>query len=361
VRGPRFPYRTALSWALCAALVAALIRVLFKTDMTRALALIGGIGPLVLVVPLPFLAAIAIDTSAWRRVFGALGREVRYTELLRVRLIGEAVNVSLPGGVAFAESLAPYLLTKRCGVPVAEAIAAVAAKKWLIMRAHAGYIALSAVAGFGVLGACSLALLGARGLPWLVLASSLVPLALSAALATALGRGELVHRLWGVLTRWAPARARPFLERHRARFVATDARIARLSSPDGTGRAQLVTAQLLYFAAWLLESLETLLILRLLGAHVGYVGVMSFEAGLSLLRCMAFFSPGGLGVQDLGYMAFLSALGIPEAPAVSAAFVVLKRSKEILWIGVGYALLLLGGERASEARAFLQGSPEYEP
>jgi uncharacterized membrane protein YbhN (UPF0104 family) len=76
---------------------------------------------------------------------------------------------------------------------------------------------------------------------------------------------------------------------------------------------------------------------------------------------MAFFSPGGLGVQDLGYMAFLSALGIPEAPAVSAAFVVLKRSKEILWIGVGYALLLLGGERASEARAFLQGSPEYEP
>jgi uncharacterized membrane protein YbhN (UPF0104 family) len=361
VRRRSFPYKTALSWLASLVLVGVLVRALLKTDLTRAFALIEGIGPLVLLVPLPFFVALAIDTAAWRYVFRALGRDVRYTGLVRVRLVSEAVNVSLPAGAAFAESLTPYLLTKRCGVPVAESIAAVVAKKWLIMRAHAGYIALSAIAGYGVLSACSVSLLGVRGLPWLVLGSSLVPLALSVGLAAALGRGAFAQRLWGVTARWSPARMRAFLERHRARFVATDVRIARLSSPDRAGRARLRRAQLLYFCAWLIESLETLLILRLLGAPVGYVEVMSFEAGLSLLRCVAFFSPAGLGVQDLGYMAFLSALGIPDAAAVGAAFVLLKRAKEILWIAVGYALLLFGAERVSEARAVLEESPEFEP
>jgi hypothetical protein len=66
---------------------------------------------------------------------------------------------------------------------------------------------------------------------------------------------------------------------------------------------------------------------------------------------MAFFAPSGLGVQDMGYMAFFTALGLPDAGALGAAFVLLKRSKEILWVAIGYLLLFLSGVRAKVAEA----------
>ena len=63
------------------------------------------------------------------------------------------------------------------------------------------------------------------------------------------------------------------------------------------------------------------------------------HGALTLLRGLAFFTPSGLGIQDLGYLAFLKGLGVRHALDVGAAFVVVKRSKEIFWIIIGYLLL----------------------
>ena len=82
-------------------------------------------------------------------------------------------------------------------------------------------------------------------------------------------------------------------------------------------------------------------------AYHDYFVLQKFEAGLSLLRNLAFFAPGGLGVLDLGYMAYLGALGYPGAATVGAAFVLLKRAKDLFWIAIGYLLLLV-----------LRGKPE---
>jgi uncharacterized protein (TIRG00374 family) len=102
---------------------------------------------------------------------------------------------------------------------------------------------------------------------------------------------------------------------------------------------ELAAPALLFLGGWLLESLETWLILRLLGIELGFVEVASFEVLLSFLRNVLFVLPAGLGVQDLGYVTFLAALGVPDAVNAGAAFVVLKRTKELFWIGVGYTLL----------------------
>jgi uncharacterized membrane protein YbhN (UPF0104 family) len=64
---------------------------------------------------------------------------------------------------------------------------------------------------------------------------------------------------------------------------------------------------------------------------------------------MVFFVPAGLGVQDLGYVAFLHASGVPEAAALGAAFVVLKRAKELAWVAAGWTILLAAGGRSSVA------------
>jgi glycosyltransferase 2 family protein len=71
---------------------------------------------------------------------------------------------------------------------------------------------------------------------------------------------------------------------------------------------------------------------------------------LALVRAAAFMVPAGLGVQDAGYVAFLGAFGVPEAATAGAAFVLIKRAKEIVWTALGYLILLLGrGARGAPA------------
>ncbi len=64
--------------------------------------------------------------------------------------------------------------------------------------------------------------------------------------------------------------------------------------------------------------------------------VVAVESGLSLARSAVAFMPGGLGVQDMGYATALAALGTTHETA--AAFVILKRAKEIVWIAIGFAV-----------------------
>ena len=56
------------------------------------------------------------------------------------------------------------------------------------------------------------------------------------------------------------------------------------------------------------------------------------------MRSVGNFAPAGLGVQDAGYAVILQAMGLPGP--TTAAFVLLKRGKELVWIAVGYALLM---------------------
>ena len=94
---------------------------------------------------------------------------------------------------------------------------------------------------------------------------------------------------------------------------------------------------LLYLGAWLVRALETLLFLRLLGVQLPLASAMVMETALILLRSLAVPVPAGLGVQDVGYVLSLRALGVADATTVGTAFVVLKRGKDVVWILAGFA------------------------
>jgi hypothetical protein len=100
-------------------------------------------------------------------------------------------------------------------------------------------------------------------------------------------------------------------------------------------------ATLLLLGGWLLETIDTLVILRLLGAPLGFGNVLAFEAGLALVRSLAFFAPAGFGIQDIGYISFLNALALPGGAALGAAFVLMKRSKELFFIALGGLIFLV--------------------
>ena len=154
----------------------------------------------------------------------------------------------------------------------------------------------------------------------------LVVVALFLVAATAMKQmADRLHRwLERLLGRWLGA----WLERNALRFRRTDQSHARFfKHPLG-------------------------LVLPVLGVNAPLSATMVIETTLILVRALAVPVPAGLGVQDLGYLLSLKALGVPAVTTVGAALVLLKRGKDIFWILAGFAMLGFG----RRARAALLGA-----
>jgi uncharacterized membrane protein YbhN (UPF0104 family) len=253
--------------------------------------------------------------------------------MLPVRLASEALHISVPAGFVASDTATAMLLAARFEVPVRDGIVASIARKWLVMRAHAVYIFLGAVVGFASLAALSRQVFGAEVLPWVVLGSAAVPLGASWAVGAGLLGRSTFTRLHAGLAALPSRRLVRWLACHRSEAVATDAQVTRLRAAQPSTTA----ATLAFLTCWSLEALESALLLRLVGADVALSSVAAVEAGLSLVRSLVVIAPSGIGVVDLGYATVLPALGAGADGA--AAFVLLKRAKELAWVMTGYAIL----------------------
>jgi uncharacterized protein (TIRG00374 family) len=159
------------------------------------------------------------------------------------------------------------------------------------------------------------------------------------ALVAATAKGQMADRLHRGLERLLGRWLGTWLERNALRFRRTDQALASFFSDRPLG---LLLPVLLYMAGWMVRSLETLLFLYLLGVQAPLSATMVIETTLILVRALAVPLPAGLGVQDLGYLLSLKALGVPAVTTVGAALVLLKRGKDVFWILAGFAMLGLG-------------------
>jgi len=107
---------------------------------------------------------------------------------------------------------------------------------------------------------------------------------------------------------------------------------------------------LLYMAGWVVRGAETYFYLRLLGVDLPFATALVVESAIIIVRSVAVPVPAGLGVQDVGYLVCLKALGVPDATTVATAFVLLKRGKDLFWILTGFALLA-AGDRGTTPRS----------
>jgi uncharacterized membrane protein YbhN (UPF0104 family) len=321
-----------------AALLAAclcLVWAFHDVDFHQVWAVVTQLGPAVAWVLVPYGIASLFDGLGLRRILSSLGRGVRFVQLLSIRLSADALTVSAPGGAVLSEGVRIMILQTRCDVPVTEGVGALAARKCLLIRGHGLFLALATVLGWGYLSQRSAEVLGVPGLPLFLggMASALITA--SFVMGRALSGGGTAARL-GMLLERVPIRAlRGWLERRRTAFSQTDTHFGRTLGPEA-GRQ----ATLLYFLMWLAEASETYLLLHLLGFDVSLTEALALEAVITVARALAFFVPAGLGVQDAGYMAFLRGDGGGSALELAAAFALIKRARELFWVGVGFALLL---------------------
>jgi uncharacterized membrane protein YbhN (UPF0104 family) len=301
--------------------------------------------PRALLALLPAGLSLACDTAAFQCVFSVLGYRVRFLPLFRVRVATESLSVALPAGVLVGESIKPFLLRAHCGLPTGTAVAGMVARKVLLLLAQSAQIALGASLAFGFLVVASPSILGAGGLPWLLFGAAAALGAAAFVAGSALHHGKLAARLFGLVRRVPLPRLRTALDRHERGFTGTDTELARFFAAGA--RASLLPS-LGFLGVWLIEALETCVLLWVLGVSFPMTSVLAVEVALLLVRNIVFFVPAGLGLQDLGYVAFLRVLGAPDPVSLGAALSVLKRGKEAIWVAVGFTLLALG--RSDEAR-----------
>jgi hypothetical protein len=297
---------------------------------SRAVAEAGRWAPLAFV---PFVLAMTLDSLGMRLLLGALGRSVPLSQLVPIRVATEALHLTAPAGFVVADSATAALLDDRCGVPVGEGAVLAIARKWLVMRAHALYIVIGTTSGAVLLAEVSARSTGGRWLPWVIGLSALGPLGLSMGLGAGFRGKPALRALQDLLAR-APWRwVRERVARWRSGAVTVDGHMARI----GADRAATWRAAAAFFGCWLIESLETAIVVRLVGGPLDFGFAMAAEVGISMIRSVGNVAPAGLGVQDAGYALLFQAMGLPAH--TTAAFVLLKRGKELAWIAVGYGLL----------------------
>lgn len=302
-----------------------------------------------LLIAAPQLASLCFECLGWRRVFASLGQRIALKPLLRVRLMTEAVAQTLPLGVVWAESLKPSLLARHAEVPAGRAVAGLVARKYLLVSSQALYVALLSGLGFVTLQRLAQALTGHAALAWGAFGVSALLALLALAMSGAFARGRVAERVLTLLRRLPHAGFQRAVQRRQASFVSTDSLTERYFS-SGISRTTLAPG-VFFLCGWLCESLESYLILHLLGVELDFFTVASVEVMLSFLKNVLFVLPAGIGVQDIGYVSCLGVLGVPDALTIGAAFSALKRGKELFWASVGYLLL------ASDARPSLASAP----
>jgi uncharacterized membrane protein YbhN (UPF0104 family) len=341
----RSSIKRVVRWLLWIAGVAAFMIVLGRSDVRGALPAIASAGPLLALGLVPYLLQIALDARAWRTLLGGLGHRVAWRRLIEIRLSTEAVLLSVPGGSLIGESLKPYLLNRITSLPFAPTIASIGAKRCLLALAEAGYLGIALAVAHDLYARSSTAVVGTESLAWYVGAAIALLALIGVGLGLALMSVSVADTARRMLAKLPSKRLRAALEARRAGFAATDAAFVAL----GQRRGRLVIAWLLLLSAWLVETGETYLLCRLVGVHLDASQALAMEAAVVFARNAAFFVPAGLGVQDAGYLAFLSAFGV--AAPLATAFVVVKRTKELLWIAAGYLVLLLLDRRAPRESA----------
>ena len=331
-----------LRWAAFGACVLLFGSALARTDLAGAWHRIKAIGLLSLLVVVPFPFAMAMDAWAWRGLLQALDRKAPWSTLFALRIGTEAVTNSAPGGALWADAISPLLVSHRTGIPAVDVFAASTAKRWTVVRMHAVYVALSTAFGATALLHASRALFKSDILLVATLGAALFLMLLSIGIEALAAYGRVAGRISGTLGNARFVRLRAWVEERRHHFARADVQLARLSKNKRAGAA----AAWRMLGLWLFEGLESVLILRLLGAPLGVIEILSIDAALSVVRSSAMFTPAGIGVQDVGYLAMLQAYGVPDAASLGPAFIVLKRVKEAFWIAIGFAILARPGPRA---------------
>ena len=292
------------------------------------------LGPVALLVLLiPSVIMYVVEAYGWKVTLGPSAKDIPFWRVLAIRTAGEVVNMTTPTAYVGGEPLKAYLLKKH-NVPMVEGLASVIIAKTTMTIAEVLFILLGIALGVW--------LLGGNDSSGQTVAAALVGVGL-----LAFGTAAFVFVQRQGLFTWLLG----FLRKIGLKIAYLEAREEQLRSLDRTiltfyrdNRPAFYSSTGLFFLGWMAEALEVYVIIYYLGGPAMALSAISIGALSVFIKGGTFFIPGSLGAQDGGNMLLLSAFGYSDVTGIT--FALLRRFRELVWIGLGLLCLALVGGRS---------------
>lgn len=263
------------------------------------------------------------DVVSWQLTLESVEMTARWAgRLFVVRMIGEAYNNITPMASMGGEPVKAWLLKTNYGIPLRNSGASLVLAKTASMFSLVIFVGVAAYLALAheQLNTThkSMASIGFAWLIFNVIVFFLMQhLKLSTLAATRLGKTRFGVRLRSLV----------------AGMQSVDEQFARFYRHD---RKRLVLSMAYAMVNWLLGVAELYLILSLIGHPVSWSDALIIEAAVQMIRTAAFFIPAGIGAQEGALMLALGA--ISGSPNVGIAAALVRRFRELIWIGASLML-----------------------
>jgi uncharacterized protein (TIRG00374 family) len=296
------------------------------------------LGPVALLVLLiPSTIMYVVEAYGWKITLGPSAKHIPFWRVLAIRTAGEVVNMTTPTAYVGGEPVKAYLLTKH-HVPMVDGLASVVIAKTTMTIAEVVFILLGIALAFWRV--------GADGSSGQTVAAALVSVGLLVLVTAAL----VFVQQQGLFT-WLLGAQRKlglkihYLEKREKKLLSLDRTILDFYRDN---RLTFCSSIGLFFVGWLAEALEVYIIIYFLGGPAVALSAISISALSVFIKSGTFFIPGSLGAQDGGNMLLLRAFGYSDVTGIT--FALLRRFRELVWIGLGLLCLMLAGGRAAVIR-----------
>ncbi len=324
-----------LKLALFFAGLFALVLIVWQIGPQRIYDAAAQLGPVALLAMLiPSTIMYVVEAYGWKITLGPSAKDIPFWRVLAIKTAGEVVNLTTPAGYIGGEPLKAYLLTKY-HVPMVEGLASVVIAKTTKTIAEVLFILLGITLAIwrvdhdGSLGQTVVAALISVSLLFFVTAS----------LVFAQRKGFFTWLL--EFTRKISLKIR-FLETREKQLRSLDRMILEYYSHN---RRAVYSSTGLFFLSWMAEALEVYVIIWYLGGPALVLSAISINALSVFIKGGSFFIPGSLGAQDIGNYFLLKDFGYSDVASVT--FALLRRFRELIWIGIGLlCLVVLRGHAA---------------
>ena len=285
------------------------------------------VGPGALVVILvPSFIMYVFEAYGWRLTLGPAADRIAFWRILAIRAAGEVVNMTTPTAYVGGEPLKAYLL-QRYRVSLVEGLASVVIAKTIMTLAQVLFILVGIALAFWAI--------GSSGSSGQIAAAALLTTALLffgvAAFIFVQKRGLF---MWLLQTLRKIGLHIPFLEAREDKLRSLDGIILNFYTQD---RSAFYASTCLYLLGWLAEAVEVYVIISYLEGPGSVLSAISIGALSVFIKGGTFFIPGSLGAQDGGNLLLLKAFGYSDVTGIT--FALLRRFRELVWIGIGLVCL----------------------
>lgn len=307
--------------------IALLAVILLNTELGELWQQVSAVGLFgMAAVMLVYALYFGADAISWQIVLPAVPLNLAWIRrIFVVRMIGEAYNNITPTASLGGEPIKAWLLKANWGIPLRDAGASLVIAKTTSMFSLVLFVAIGVVMLVQhPQMTANHRLIAISGLAFIVLSAVVFflmqRLRLSTFVARKLGNSRFAQRLAGAI----------------AAAEDIDHQFEHFYSQHGV---RLGWSFAFAMMNWILGVVEVYVILDLIGYPATFAEVWMIECMVQLVRTVTFFIPAGIGTQEGAFLIGVGALtGVPSAGVATA---LVRRGRDLLWIGLSLALASL--------------------